>query len=173
MLSQFASVIIFATAVGAVYATGAAIGLRILARRSLASVSRVDRIILILAAVGILCIGYGYFIEPNSLATTHVAISSSKVLGKRPIRIVHFSDLHSESRPRLEPRLIDAVAAEHPDVILFSRATRSILPDGVSVLGDPISRLWRKLRRRLSCGGIGIPDIGLRSISLAALGRQS
>ena len=140
MLSQFASVIIFATAVGAVYATGAAIGLRILARRSLASVSRVDRIVLILAAVGVLCIGYGYFIEPNSLATTHVALSSSKVLGKRPIRIVHFSDLHSESRPRLEPRLIDAVAAEHPDLILFTGDSINS-PDGVSVLRNCIAAM--------------------------------
>src|SRR6185436_9182325 len=99
MLSQYASVIIFATAVGAVYAMVPAIGLRLLKRRDVASVTSGDRIILVLAGLGLLCFGYGYFFEPNSLATTRVAIRSSKVVaGRRAIRIVHFSDLHSESR---------------------------------------------------------------------------
>src|SRR5262245_23046008 len=141
MLRQFLSVILFAAAVGTVYAMVPIIGLRILKRRSVASVSLGERIVLILAAAGFLCIGYGYFIEPNSLATTHVAIPSSKIFaGRRPVRIVHFSDLHSESRARLEPRLVEAVAAEHPDLILFTGDSVNS-PDGVSVLRNCISAM--------------------------------
>src|SRR5262245_15407480 len=89
----------------------------------------------VLAGVGLLCIGYGRFVEPNMLAVTHVEIRSAKLpTGSRPIRIAHFSDLHSESRPRLEPKLVAEVAAQHPDVIVFTGDSIN------SVQGLPILR---------------------------------
>jgi uncharacterized protein len=80
-----------------------------------------DGISLILAVLGFICIGYGYFIEPNRLSKTRVVIQSSKIpQGASPIRIVHLSDLHSDPKPRLEPSLPEAVATERPDVIVFT-----------------------------------------------------
>src|SRR5262249_27163927 len=90
-------------------------------RGKMRPISRLDGVILVLAATGTLCIAYSRFIEPNRLTISHVEIHSSK-LGpdRRPIRIAHFSDLHTESSPRLERRLVAAAAAERPDVIVFT-----------------------------------------------------
>jgi len=56
---------------------------------------------LALAAVGLVCMAYGYFVEPYRLAVTHVRVVSPKLArGARPIRLVHISDLHSDPRPR-------------------------------------------------------------------------
>jgi uncharacterized protein len=79
------------------------------------------RIVLTLAGIGLLCLGYGYFVEPYWLSVTHVSINSPKLTkGSRPIRIVHISDLHSDPKPRLEGRLPQAIAAEQPDLIVFT-----------------------------------------------------
>jgi hypothetical protein len=79
------------------------------------------RAILGLAAIGLACMAYAYFVEPYRLRVTHVRIESPKVpAGARPIRIVHISDLHCDARPRLETRLPDVIAAEQPDIIVFT-----------------------------------------------------
>ena len=49
-----------------------------------------------------------------------MALNSSKLShGSRPLRIALISDLHSESKPRLETRLPDILAIEKPDIILL------------------------------------------------------
>ena len=79
------------------------------------------RIVFGLALAGIFCIAYGWLIEPFWLEVTRVRLESPKLEGAtRPIRIVHFSDLHSDPHPRLEERLPDVVAAEKPDLIVFT-----------------------------------------------------
>lgn len=80
-----------------------------------------SRTILSLAVIGVLCIAYGYFVEPYWLDVSHVQIKSSKLpKGSKPIRIAHISDLHSDARPVLEDRLPGVIAAERPDVIVFT-----------------------------------------------------
>src|SRR6476646_9102459 len=50
------------------------------------------RIILALAGVGVLCVVYGYFVEPYWLSVSQIQIKSSKLpRGSRPVRIVHIS----------------------------------------------------------------------------------
>ena len=79
------------------------------------------RAVLGAAALGVLCIAWGYFVEPRWPEVTRVRIDSPKVRpGARPVRIVHVSDLHVEGKPRLEERLPDLVAAEKPDFIVFT-----------------------------------------------------
>ena len=113
--------VLFVTGIATVYVLAALIIVRMLRHSGITTISAADRVILGAAAVGIVCVAYGRFIEPNRLVTTHVAIHSSKIpAGNRSIRIAHFSDLHSESRPRLEAKLVQAVAAEHPDIIVFT-----------------------------------------------------
>jgi uncharacterized protein len=113
--------VLFVGAVVGVYIVAAIIVLRRLRRGKMRPISRLDGVILVMAAAGLLCIGYSRFIEPNRLTISHVEIHSSKLVpDRRPIRIVHFSDLHTESSPRLERRLVAAAAAERPDVIVFT-----------------------------------------------------
>jgi predicted MPP superfamily phosphohydrolase len=93
----------------------------------------VDRLSLLLAIFGLACIGWGYFVEPYRLTISRVAIRSPKILpGSSPVRIVHFSDLHSDPKARLEPELPAAVAAERPDIIVFTGDAINS-PEGLSV----------------------------------------
>ena len=106
-MRQTLPAILFAVCVGTVYAVAVQGVLRLVRQRTMKAVSSFHRIAFALGAVGLLCIGYGYFIEPNWLEITHVEIESSKIpVGRRPIRIIHFSDLHSEQRPRLDIALV-------------------------------------------------------------------
>ena len=74
-----------------------------------------------LAGFGILCVAYGRLVEPYWLEVTRVRIAVSRLpAGRGPIRIVHLSDLHCDPTTRLEERLPDIVAAERPDVIVFT-----------------------------------------------------
>ena len=75
------------------------------------------RSILGAAAFGTLCIAYGFLVEP----VTHVRLRSPKLpKGSLPIRIVHISDIHSDSTCRLEGRIPGIVAAQKPDLIVFT-----------------------------------------------------
>jgi predicted MPP superfamily phosphohydrolase len=79
------------------------------------------RIVLTLAAIGLVCMAYARFIEPNWLQVTHVEIQNPKIPpGTFPIRVVQISDTHSQGKPRLETRLPGVVAALKPDLIFFT-----------------------------------------------------
>lgn len=79
------------------------------------------RAALSLAGLGLLCFAHGYWIEPYWLEVTRVRLATPKLVpGTRPIRLVHISDLHSDPAPRLEERLPDVIAAEKPDLIVFT-----------------------------------------------------
>jgi len=119
---------LFIGAVGAVYGlAGLGLlrwGLRRWLRRG-AEPTRRERIFLRvvygLAGFGLLCIVYGFRVEPYWVEVTRSRISSPRLpKGTRPLRIVHLSDLHCDPAPRLEERLPDLIAAEKPDLIVFS-----------------------------------------------------
>jgi predicted MPP superfamily phosphohydrolase len=99
------------------------------------------RLVLALAGTGLLCFAYGYFIEPYWLSVSHIKISSSKLpRGSQPIRIVHISDLHSDPKPRLEKNLPQAIAAERPDIIVFTGDSINS-PEGLPVFRACISEV--------------------------------
>jgi predicted MPP superfamily phosphohydrolase len=126
-IEQF-RIVVFLGAVVFIYVLAAGILVRLLFRRFGRRTMTQGReqvwfrmIILALAAIGTLCIAYGFLVEPNWLQVTRVRIESPKLpKGSRPIRVVHISDLHSESKPCLEDRLPGIIAAEKPDLILFA-----------------------------------------------------
>jgi len=98
---------------------------RRLARRQRGPASRAGRWlrrgVLGLAGLGVLCMAYGYFVEPYWLEVTHVRITTAKLPpGSEPIRIMHVSDLHCDAKVRLEEKLPAVVAAEKPDLIVFT-----------------------------------------------------
>ncbi len=72
----------------------------------------------VVAVLGLLCILWGWLVEPYTLSITREVIVSSRVRAK--VRIVHISDTHCDAKTRLEPRLAAVVNAEKPDLILFT-----------------------------------------------------
>src|SRR4030095_7169266 len=133
--------LLFVVSVVAVYLFAAAVVVRLVRVRRLRSISAFDRVILILAGAGILCIAYGHWIEPNWLSKSYVVIRSSKIpAGRRAIRLLHFSVCPSESCPRLEPPLGKAAAAAHPDLIVFTGDSLNS-PSGLPVLRECIEAL--------------------------------
>jgi hypothetical protein len=121
--------LLFLGAVGTIYVlAGVIIVRRLLARRppaagtpSPARVRRLERVVLTLAGIGLLCMAYGRLIEPFRLEVVHVRVGTARLPpGSAPIRIALISDLHSDPRPRLETRLPDVIAGERPDLVLFA-----------------------------------------------------
>ncbi|MCI0491210.1 MAG: metallophosphoesterase [Blastocatellia bacterium] len=141
-------VLLFVSVIAAVYVLAASVAIRSLLHRlgyvKLPSSKRARfsrRMVLVLAALGIVCISYGYFIEPYWPSVTRVSIRSSKLsAGSRPIRIVHISDLHCDPEPRLEARLPDIIAAEEPDIIVFT---------GDAINSPAAAPAFKELLRRL------------------------
>ena len=80
-----------------------------------------ERLILAAAGIGVVCILYARLAEPFWPKVIHVELSSAKIAhGAKRIRIVQISDVHSDPRARLELRLPEIIAAEKPDVIVFT-----------------------------------------------------
>ena len=123
---QLAVALVLVLLLAALLAAAAVVLLRVLVRK----ISRrpaprrfrwVRRTVLIAAAAALLCIAYGCFVEPYWLEVTDVHVPTAKLApGSRPIRIVQLSDLHCESKARLEPGLPAIIAGLKPDLIVFT-----------------------------------------------------
>lgn len=140
-------VLLFIYAVAAVFLLAACALVRVILRRAgfVEKPSRAtrwaERIVLALAGIGVLCFAYGYFVEPYWPEVTHVRVESAKLAGAtRPLRVVHISDLHCDPQPRLEERLPDIIAAERPDIIVFTGDSLNS-PAGLPVLRKLLTRL--------------------------------
>jgi predicted MPP superfamily phosphohydrolase len=147
MMGESVAVLLFVCAVAAVYLFAACAVVRLLLRRfgSLGRPTRAgliaERGSLVLAAVGIICFAYGYFVEPYWPEVTHDRVESPKLRGaQRPVRVVHISDLHCDPEPRLEERLPDLIAVERPDLIVFTGDSLNS-PEGLPVLRRLLPRL--------------------------------
>jgi len=71
----------------------------------------------VLAAVGIICVLYGYFIEPYWVDVTKTTIHTAK-LKNASFRIVQISDLHCDDTPRNEEQAVKIIQELKPDVIV-------------------------------------------------------
>lgn len=144
LLSEKIRLAVFLTLVGSVYALALTVLIRRLGRGMWSSSRReawLNRVVLTLGAAGLLCMVYGYWIEPKRLSVTHVRVTSPKMAkGARPIRIAYFGDLHSASKPVLEEHLPVVIAAEKPDLILFAGDALSE-PEGLPVFRRCMTRL--------------------------------
>ncbi len=72
-----------------------------------------------LAAVGLLCVLYGYFVEPYWIEVNTYSIPTVKLHNAR-FRIVHISDLHCDDKPRAEHQLVQLINAAKPDIVVFT-----------------------------------------------------
>ena len=187
---QSSAVLLFVCAVAAVYLLAACALARMFLRRAgraerpTRAALRAERAVLALAAAGLLCFAYGYFVEPFWPEVTHVRVESAKLAGaSRPLRVVHISDLHCDPRPRLEERLPDLIAAERPDLIVFTGDSVNS-PAGVPVLRKLLPRLaavaptfavrgnwdvWYWGREELF-GGTGVRELNGEAVKVEAAG---
>jgi len=95
---------------------------------------------LIAAFLGLICFIYG-FIEPYWISISHIKLVTSKLpKGSKPLKIVHFSDLHSDPKPRLETSLPELIAKEQPNIIVFTGDTLNS-PEGLQVAKEFFSKL--------------------------------
>ena len=110
---------LFISAIALVYMAALVFGVRALLRRPVGRKLRwARRIVLSLAVLGVGCFVYAWRVEPYRLEVTHTRVATAKLT--RSVRIVHISDVHSDPERRLEDRLPDVIAGEHPDVIVFT-----------------------------------------------------
>ena len=146
-MGESTAVLLFVCAVAAVYLFAACAVVRLSLRRFgfMEKPERAARIAelgsLALAAVGLVCFAYGHYVEPFWPQVTRVRVASPKLRGAgRPVRVVHISDLHCDPEPRLEERLPDLVAAERPDLIVYTGDSINS-PEGLPVLRKLLPRL--------------------------------
>jgi uncharacterized protein len=87
------------------------------------SVSRNQKIIKYslhaLALVGLICMAYGYFIEPYRLEVKYFKIHSPK-LRQDKLRLVQISDLHCDIKQRNESKLSGIINGLRPDIVVFT-----------------------------------------------------
>jgi hypothetical protein len=81
---------------------------------------RLRRLVYVLASIGLVLMAYARFVEPYWPEVRQVRITSPLLERGTSLRIVHISDLHSDPTPRLEPRIPDLIAAQHPDIVVFT-----------------------------------------------------
>lgn len=81
---------------------------------------RMRAAILTLSALGVVCGLYARFIEPTWLEVTHAEVPTGRLPSGSRVRVVHITDVHSDPEARLEPRLPEIIAAERPDVIVYT-----------------------------------------------------
>jgi len=101
------------------------------------------RVFFALALVGFACFAYAYFIEPYWLDVRKVEIKSAKIpKGSRGLRVVHISDIHSDEQARLEEKLPIAIAAQKPDLIVYSGDSLNS-PAGLPVFRRALTEIAR------------------------------
>ncbi|MBN1521451.1 MAG: metallophosphoesterase, partial [Candidatus Aureabacteria bacterium] len=73
----------------------------------------------VLAFVGIISLGYAYFIEPYWIDVHHVHIKSPKFKNTSLI-LVQISDLHCDEKIRNERKVVEIINDIQPDVVVFT-----------------------------------------------------
>jgi predicted MPP superfamily phosphohydrolase len=128
-----------------------------------------------LAALGIVCMLYGRFVEPFWVEVNVMTIRTPR-LRNASFRVVQISDLHCDTAPRNEEEMVRTVNALQPDVIV---ATGDYLNDagGISRLKDALGRLEAPLGKFAVTGNFEIyrwPDLDLmQGTGFQYLDRQS
>lgn len=77
--------------------------------------------VLVLGSLGACCVAYGLWVEPGWVEVTHVRLPLRRMTRTAAaVRVVQVSDLHVDRAPGLELRVPGLVAAERPDLIVFT-----------------------------------------------------
>lgn len=99
-----------------------------------------SRASLLAALLGVICLIYG-FIEPYWLSVSYIRIETSKLPNNtKPLKIIHFSDLHSDPIIRLEEKIPEFISKEQPDLIVYTGDTINS-PEGLIVAREFFTKL--------------------------------
>ena len=124
LITQKIVLVVFVAAFLSIYAAEAILISRFIcniSRRKQRSILFSKKAILlhIPALTGIICICYGYFVEPYRIEVTKIPIKTSK-LRDTTFRIVQISDLHCDKRPHNEEEIVKIINSLKPDVVVFT-----------------------------------------------------
>jgi hypothetical protein len=114
------------------------------------------------ALIGLLCMGYGYFVEPYRIAVTRIRLRTPK-LARTRLRIVQITDLHCERKQRNERRLADLINPLEPDVIVFTGDSLNSTA-GLTPFRETLAALEAGIGKFAVRGNVddrGYPDIDL------------
>jgi predicted MPP superfamily phosphohydrolase len=162
LISEIISVLFFASVIFAIYA---AEGYLIIGAvrdkrrgRSRRYWSKGAIVIHLLTAVGIICLVWGFFIEPYWIEVKTVQIPTSK-LKHTTVRVVQISDLHCGRKAGNEEKVVKIVNAIKPDVIAFTGDTANN-PQGLKRFKDMMSRLEAGIEKVAVRGNYDMGEFG-------------
>jgi len=144
LISEIISVLIFAGVITAVYAAEGYLVVRAI-RDKLKRLplrrywSKGAIVIHLFAVVGVICLVWGFFIEPYWIEVKTVQIPTSK-LKHGIVRVVQISDLHCRGTEGNEEKVVALVNALKPDVIVFT-GDAADNPEGLKRFKDTMRRL--------------------------------
>lgn len=115
-----------------------------------------------LATIGIVCFIYGWFIEPYRLEVKNISIKTDK-LTDTGFRIVHISDLHCDTKPRNETKLVKLINDIEADIIVFTGDTLNFdTPQALPLFKETMKGLKAKLVKLAVRGNVDawyLPDL--------------
>jgi predicted MPP superfamily phosphohydrolase len=124
---------VFVLSVGAVYLVAFVVLVGRYFAKPARPIGRFGRVVLAVAAAGVVCFLYGRFVEPRWIEVTQTRVETPRLPpGHRGVRIVHLSDVHCDPEPLLEERLPALVASLAPDLVVFTGDAANS-PEGVPV----------------------------------------
>ena len=115
-------------------------------------------VIHLLAAVGIICLVWGFFIEPYWIEVKTVQIPTSK-LKHAVVRVVQISDLHCDGKAGNEEKVVRLVNAMKPVVIVFTGDTANN-QQGLKQFKNTMGRLEAELAKVAIRGNYDIGEFG-------------
>lgn len=83
-------------------------------------ISVVGWLIISSSLFGLVCLYFGFFVEPYQLEVTNTTIHSAKLARGKHFRIVHISDTHCDNIPGPEVELPSLIPQLKPDIIVFT-----------------------------------------------------
>ena len=92
-----------------------------------------------LAIIGVLCILYGYFIEPYQIEVKKADIKTSALKNSK-IRVIQISDLHCDMKMRNEEKLVAIINSLKPDIAVFTGDTINT-PEALPLFKKTISAI--------------------------------
>jgi hypothetical protein len=98
-----------------------------------------------LAGIGLLCILYGWLVEPYWIQLNTIPIQTDK-LSQTRFRVVQISDLHCDTKMRLEDDLPARINGLKPDIIVFtgdclnSAAAQSVFTETLKRMEAPLGK---------------------------------
>ena len=141
------------------------------------SLRRLRAAVLALGALGVACGLYARLIEPTWLEVTHAEVATARLPPGARVRVVHITDVHSDPEALLEPRLPALVAAERPDLIVYTgdslnaieglphlrslMAGLAAIAPTYAVRGNWDTALWRDVDL---FGGTGVVELDGRAV---------